>query len=200
MSKEEKLCEAHFQRHTTRDEEVRFVVRLPVLSDAPTLGESRQQAVQRMKNLERSFSKQPELKNEYVKFIDEYAALGHMEEVYEDSGSSMGFYLPRHCVVKESSSTTKIRAVFDGSASSSSRVSLNQVLMVGPTVQPDLCSIILSLRTHVIALSGDIAKMYRQVSVHPDDRDLQMIFWRSSPGEPLKDYRLTTMTYGTSPA
>jgi hypothetical protein len=177
MSKEEKLCEAHFQRHTTRDEEERFVVRLPVLSDAPTLGESREQAVQRMKKLDRSFSKQPELKNEYVKFIDEYAALGHMEEVYEDSGSSMGFYLPHHCVVKESSSTTKIRAVFDESASSSSRVSLNQVLMVGPTVQPDLCSFILSFRTHVIALSADIAKMYWQVSVHPDDRDLQRIFF-----------------------
>jgi hypothetical protein len=134
MSKEEKLCEAHFQHHTTPDEEGRFVVRLPVLPDAPTLGESRQQAVQWMKKLERRFSKQPELKKEYVKFIDEYAVLGHMEEVYEDSGSSMGFYLPHHCVVKVSSSVTKLRVVFDGSTSSSSGVSLNQVLIVGPTV------------------------------------------------------------------
>jgi hypothetical protein len=150
-----------------------------------------------MKKLERRFSKQPELKKEYVKFI-EYAAFGHMEEVYEDSGSSMGFYLPHHCVVKESS-TTKLRVVFDGSASSSSGVSL-QVLMVGPTVQPDLFSIIFSFRTHVIALSADIAKMYRQMSVHPDDRDLQRIVWRSSPEEQLKDYRLTTVMYETSPA
>jgi hypothetical protein len=198
MSKEEKLCEAHFQRLTMLYEEGRSVVRLPVLPDALTLGESRQQAVQRMKKLERRFSKQPELEKEYVKFI-EYAAFGHMKEVYEDSGSSMGFYLPHHCVVKESS-TTKLRVVFDGSASSSSGVSFNQVLMVGPTIQPDLFSIILSFRTHVIAFSADIAKMYRQVSVHPDDRDLQRIVWRSSPEEQLKDYRLTTVTYGTSPA
>ncbi len=42
------------------------------------------------------------------------------------------FYLPMHAVYKESSSTTKVHAVFDASALSSSDVSLNDKLLVGP--------------------------------------------------------------------
>jgi hypothetical protein len=44
------------------------------------------------------------------------------------------------------------------------------------------------------------AKMYRQIVVHPQDRDLQRILWRYSPDEPIQEYRLTTVTYGTSSA
>jgi hypothetical protein len=42
--------------------------------------------------------------------------------------------------------------------------------------------------------------MYRQIVVHPQDRDLQRILWRYSPEEPIQKYRLTTVTYGTSSA
>ena len=41
------------------------------------------------------------------------------------------FYMPVHIVYKESSTTTKIRAVFDASATTSSGASLNSILMVG---------------------------------------------------------------------
>ena len=39
------------------------------------------------------------------------------------------FYLPMGIVHKESSSTTKVRALFDASASSSTGVSLNDILI-----------------------------------------------------------------------
>jgi hypothetical protein len=42
--------------------------------------------------------------------------------------------------------------------------------------------------------------MYRQIVVHPQDRDLQGILWRYSSEEPIQEYRLTTVTYGTSSA
>jgi hypothetical protein len=42
--------------------------------------------------------------------------------------------------------------------------------------------------------------MYRQIVVHPQDRDLQRILWRYSSEEPIQEYRLTTVTYGTSSA
>ena len=41
------------------------------------------------------------------------------------------FYMPMHVVFKESSTTTKIRPVFDASAKSTTGVSLNDILMVG---------------------------------------------------------------------
>ena len=43
-------------------------------------------------------------------------------------------------------------------------------------------------------------KMFRQIKVYPDDTDWQRILWRNSPEEALKEYRLVTMTYGTSSA
>jgi hypothetical protein len=42
--------------------------------------------------------------------------------------------------------------------------------------------------------------MYRQIVVHPQDGDLQRILWRYSSEEPIQEYRLTTVTYGTSSA
>ena len=47
---------------------------------------------------------------------------------------------------------------------------------------------------------ADIVKMYRQVKVSVEDYDWQRIFWRSSPDLPLREYHLTTVTYGTAPA
>lgn len=43
----------------------------------------------------------------------------------------------------------------------------------------------------------DIAKMYRQIQVAPEDCDMQRILYRSASDEELKEYRLLTVTYGT---
>lgn len=48
------------------------------------------------------------------------------------------YYLPHHYVLKPSSTTTRLRVVFDGSAQSDTGVSINQTQMVGPSVQNDL--------------------------------------------------------------
>jgi hypothetical protein len=72
----------------------------------------------------------------------------------------------------ENSSTTKLRVVFSGSEKSSNGVSLNDLLMIGPKVQDDLLDIVQRFRLHRIVMSADVAKMYRQVWVHPDDRRL----------------------------
>jgi hypothetical protein len=49
-------------------------------------------------------------------------------------------------------------------------------------------------------MSADVAKMYGQVWVHPDDRCLQRILWRKTPDQPITTYKLNTVTYGTASA
>jgi hypothetical protein len=49
-------------------------------------------------------------------------------------------YLPHHAVMKESSSPTRLREVFDGSAKTTNGLSLNDNLMCGPRIQRDLFS------------------------------------------------------------
>jgi len=121
-----------------------------------------------------------------------------MNQISGDASSTEQYYLPHHAVFKSSSSATSTRVVFDDSCHSSNGLFLNDTLLVGPTVQQDLYSIVLRFRTYQIAFTAYIAKMYRQVRIHQDDRKLQRILWRRSADEPLRTYELSTVTYGTA--
>lgn len=141
-----------------------------------------------------------ELKTEYIKFLTEYEQLGHMTKVSEGSIASPHFYLPHHAVVKETSLTTKVRVVFDGSAKTSTGISLNDTQYIGPKIQHDLFSILLRFRKHTYVITADIAKMYRQVLIQDNQRDLQLILWRPNKNQPINSYKLNTVTYGTASA
>ncbi|XP_025997325.1 uncharacterized protein LOC113005694 [Solenopsis invicta] len=121
-----------------------------------------------------------------------------IDEQCDDSAES--FYLPYHCVFKYTASSSKIRVVFDASSKSSTGVSLNDALMVGPTVQQDLFSIFLRFRTFRFVMAADIIKMYRQIIVHPSQTCYQRIFWRDNPTSEIETYELITVTYDTSSA
>lgn len=49
-------------------------------------------------------------------------------------------------------------------------------------------------------MTADIVKMYRQILIHPDERNLQLILWRDDPSKPIGTYALHTVTYGTASA
>lgn len=134
--------------------------------------------------------------------MKEYIDLNHMRIVNDEKlkNTSVEFYLPHHAVLKESSTTTKIRVVFDGSCKSDSGVSLNDILLVGPVVQSDLISILLKFRTFKYAFSADIIKMYRQILINDEQAPLQRIFWREKESDPINTYELRTLTYGTASA
>lgn len=57
-------------------------------------------------------------------------------------------FLPHHAVVRETSTTTKQRTVYDASAKSSNGYSLNDRCLIGPTIQPELVDIFIRWRTH----------------------------------------------------
>ena len=81
------------------------------------------------------------------------------------SQASETYYLPMHGVLKESSTTTKLRVVFDASAKTTNSISLNGTLLVGPTLHPKLDHILLRFQTYLVAITGDISKMYREVQL-----------------------------------
>ncbi|XP_017797028.1 PREDICTED: uncharacterized protein LOC108578252, partial [Habropoda laboriosa] len=194
-------CEEHFRTTTGRDDDGRYVVSIPFDEKIVELGESREQAERRLISLERRFRKNPELHQGYIDFMREYESLGHMSKVDENSlENQLGYYLPHHAVYKESSTTTKLRVVFDGSAKTSSGISLNDAQLVGMPVQSDLVTILLRFRKHRYVLSADIEKMYRQIRVREDHRRFQRILWRSNANEPISVYDLNTITYGTASA
>ena len=166
MSVEELACERHFYKTVRRDPSGRFVVRLPFKTDVSHLGRSDHIALKQFHSLENRLNNKPQLKSDYIKFMQEYTDLGHMQLITNSSDVNVNkqysYYLPHHAVVKESSSTTRVRVVFNASSKTSTGISLNNILMVGPTVQQSLFSIITRFRTHQFAFTCDIVKMYRQ--------------------------------------
>lgn len=120
---DEEMCVEHFRRTHQRTEEGRYMVQHPFNDHKRELGDSREMALRRFLNLERKLDKQPKLKEEYSQFIREYEHLGHMREVEERPNEDAGsvFYLPHHCVLRPTSTTTKLRVVFDGSAKNGDR-------------------------------------------------------------------------------
>ncbi|XP_067216970.1 uncharacterized protein [Linepithema humile] len=203
FSPEELACETLFQESTLRNDEGRFIVKLPIRNDIISqVGESREIAERRFFALERRLSKQPDIYEEYRRFMREYQDLNYMNpiEVTAEHDNNIQYYLPHHAVLNNTSTTTKLRVVFDASCKSKSGKSLNDALLVGPTIQQDLFSILSRFRTFRFAMTADIAKMYRQVLVDPSQRCLQRIFWRDTPQHKLKTFELATITYGTASA
>ncbi|GFV04347.1 DUF1758 domain-containing protein [Trichonephila clavipes] len=171
-SEEEIYCEEHFVSTYKRDKTGRFIVRLPIKENAETLlGYSKENTIKRLN--------------------------GHMEEIKNETLDKINYYIPHHSVYKPEKTSTPLRVVFDASAKTTSGFSLNSILLNGGIIQQELFSIVSRFRKHEYAFSADIKKMYRQILVDPNQRDLQRIMWKTSADAPVKTYKLATVTYGT---
>lgn len=204
LSQEERACELSFKQNTIRDDNGKFIVTMPLKASPNLLGDSYIMAKRRFLSLERRFEREPKFKARYIEFMNEYERLGHMSEIKNDlrsrSNEQVEYFIPHHGVIRESSTSTKLRTVFDASAISTTGVSLNDLQMIGPKVQDDLFSILLRFRQHKYVISADVEKMYRCIGVTDAQRHLLQIVFRKDPKEPLKIYQLNTVTYGTASA
>jgi len=196
LSPDEAECEEHFRSTVSRDRSGRYIVRLPLKSSATLLGDSSNSALRILSRLRKKFTTEPSYGKLYTDFLEEYQSLGHMIPVGNaEVLDSPVYYLPHHGVLRENSSSTKLRVVFNGSYPSSSGVALNDLLHSGAKLQTNIFDVLLKFRSYQFVFSSDITKMYRQILVHPIDRNLQRIFWLDSNGQPCP-YQLTTVTYG----
>lgn len=187
-------CEKHFVQTHYREPNGRYVVSLPFKDEPGDLSASAHLARSRYRHVEGKFNRNPTLKSKYVEFMTEYEELGHMSPATEPSS----YTIPHHAVFRPCDPEAKIRVVFDASMKTPNG-SLNDVLLTGPKLQRDITDVILNFRRYALAVTADLVKMYRQVSLNPQQRRYQHIFWRSPAGD-LRTYALNTVTYGTAPA
>ncbi|XP_046400585.1 uncharacterized protein LOC124166915 [Ischnura elegans] len=131
--------------------------------------------------------------------MSEYLTLGHMTPC-DNFTRVKHYFLPHHGVFKNQDPNSSLRVVFDASSKTSTNVSLNDILLSGPKLQNDLCEVILRFRCHSVVFACDIRQMYRQIKIHPDDQHFQLIYWRETPTDLLKVFKLTTVTYGVTSA
>ena len=199
LSPEEQTALDHFNSTLTRHPNGRFEVYLPK-KDSCSLGCSREQAQRRYLCNERSLQRKG-CWNQFSKEVQNYFDLGHAEPVPQEDlpkPENQCYYLPMHGVTKLSSTTTKLRVVFDASAATSTGKLLNDILLPGPCAYPLISDILLQFRLHKFAITGDISKMFREVSLSPADRDLHRFLWRPQPGGPLREGRMTRVAFGVA--
>lgn len=178
-----------------------FFVDIPLSQPVNLLniGDSFSAAYQRFMSLERKFKSDNDLFLAYKNFIDNYVELGHAQIV--DIGSYNLYngnvhFLAHHAVHNESSKTTKLRVVFDGSMKGSTGISLNDVMLNGPVVQSELFDILITFRTYPFFILCDVEKAFRCVNINDKYKCLQNILWRDDPKKPISCLQLQTVTYG----
>ena len=165
------------------------------------LGESRSLALRRFLSLERRLRSYDQLKN-YANVINEYITSGHAERVPDNDLNkppSNTFYLAHHAVYKDSA-TTPLRVVFDGSMKTTSGVSLNYQLLIGPTEYSPLNDVLIRFCRYPYVRTTDVSKMYRAVGLAEEDRDYHRFLWTQKPTDPVIDYQMTRVTFGIASA
>ncbi|CAK1595276.1 unnamed protein product [Parnassius mnemosyne] len=201
---ENDLCEKIFCDNVEQDTknnkiQVILPLKLPLDSINQALGDSLYLALKRFHNLEHRFKKDSNLFVLYKEFIHEYLKQKHGTLIdisqYNLSTDPVCF-LPHHPILRLDKKTTKCRVVFDGSMKTSTKTSLNDLLLNGPVVQKELVDVLMLFRVDEYFFITDIKNMFRNINIHPKHRSLQNILWRDSPDESVKCIQLNTVTYG----
>ncbi|GBN82251.1 hypothetical protein AVEN_159758-1 [Araneus ventricosus] len=65
-------------------------------------------------------------------------------------------------------------------------------------VKENIFEIMTRFRKHEFVFTADIQKMYRQILIEPDQRNLLKIIWKDRGYADLVEFRLKTVTYSTA--
>ena len=157
----------------------------------------------RLDSLMRKLRQNPELRQAYREAMEEYIRSRVVERVDDPAAADLSrtdvYYLPHRAVYDVSRVSTKCRIVFDASAKSPNKKSLNDNLVCGPPLQLNILAIELRFRTKRYALIGDIGKMFLQIKVREEDRDYLRFLWKDpeKPGEP-EVWRWNSLIFGAA--
>ncbi|MEL7341283.1 MAG: reverse transcriptase domain-containing protein, partial [Bacteroidota bacterium] len=185
----------------------RYVVSLPWKIDClPFLKDNYALALGRLNTLYSRLKDHPELLKEYDAVFRDQLEKGIIEKVNisHDKGQSKIHFLSHHCVIRRNHDTTKLRAVFDGSAKAGSdSLSLNDCLYQGDNYLPQIFDNLLRFRSHGIGITADIEKAFLQVEIKECDRDAVRFLWFENAvhsKENLIQYRYKRLVFGLKPS
>ena len=127
-----------------------------------------------VERLQKRLEKNQEMLEAYEEAMTQYI---ENNDVELDLTKSHGYFLPHHGVFRPDHSTTKCRIVFNGSAKTANGNCLNDFLLAGPKMLPDIVKLLLKLRNARYFLIGDISRMYMQIGLKEADRRWVRFLW-----------------------
>ncbi|XP_055590318.1 uncharacterized protein LOC129742446 [Uranotaenia lowii] len=162
--------------------------------------DSRRMAEKRYECLERKLKRNPKMLQIVSKQMQEYQEKGYArlasKEELQKADSRKVWYLPLNVVINPKK-PDKIRMVWDAAATVGG-VSLNTMLMKGPDQLNKLPWVLFRFRQFAVAVSGDIAEMFHQIRIRPEDQQAQRFLWRTDPSKAPDVFIMQVATFGAT--
>ena len=175
-----------------------YTVSLPFSPHKPKPNNNYQKALSHFLNLEKELLEDSERCNRYVEAIQKYIENGHVEEVFTlTPKDDIAYLMPHRDVYREGHESTKTRIVFNASSKAPNKISLNDALLPGVRLQPDLAEVLVGFREKKIALTGDISAMFLNIGLKKEDRNFVRFLWRE-PGckGKIRVFRFKVLPFG----
>ena len=134
-----------------------------------------------------------------MKFIDDGYAIGVND--FSTGGPSKvdaSYYMSHHAVVTGTPPNEKWRIVFDCTAREKGRSSLNEGLIPGPNLNPDLVTLLLNFGLYPVAVSTDITKACMRITVNVVDQRFFRFPWRPPGEHQVRGFQMRRVTWGAA--
>lgn len=168
-------------------------------NDKIHLPNNREDALNRLKSLQKRLDKNIEYGDKYCALVDHLLASGYAEKLSEISKNNpRSWYLPHFGVVHPNNLQANIRLVFDGAAKTKA-TSLNDNLLTGSVWTQPLLEVFIRFRQRNVTAMGDIKEMFLQFKIRKEDRCAQKFLWRGMDRrKESKTYVMKSMIFGSA--
>ena len=187
---------------------------LPFRTEDVVVPNNREQALNCLNGLLRTFKRKPEMQSDYLEFMSSMIDRGHAEVVpteepvesldippaatteSKESNLTKVWYLP-HFGVYHPRKPNQIRVVFDSSCELQG-VSLNKEFLAGPDLINNLLGVLMRFRQENHGVMCDIEQMFYAFHVNPEHRNFLRFLWfkNNDPRQERIDYRMTVHIFG----
>lgn len=174
-----------------------FQVDLLWKTDEATLNDNYSMALKRAYNLRRKLNRDPLMYERYTDTLMKFVEKGYAVKLSNKDISATNnrtWYLPHFGVVHPHKD--KLRPVFDAAAIYHGE-SLNQKLLKGPDLNQLMLTVLFRFREGPVAVCADIAEMFLQVLIAPEDRKSQRFIWFND-NEETEIYEMRSMIFGAT--
>lgn len=154
-------------------------------------------AYSRLNSLSNKLRSNPEFRGKYQATITEQLDRGIIEPAQKTGGWE--YYIPHQAVI----TPKKLRVVYDASAKLKGKPSLNNLLLPGPNLVPELGGILIRFRGALCPVLSDIEKAFLAVGLRAEDREAAKFLWLRDPALPpspqnLQIYRFCRIAFGVN--
>ena len=186
---------AEFREQLVRHPEGWYETGLPWKGGHPPLPNNKAGSLSRLAQL------QPKLQHmgveeKYAETIEQQKSEGIVETASEPP-QGKEFYIPHMPVVRMAAESSKLHIVYDASARANQNApSLNDCLYPGSPLQNHIWNILVRMRFHPVALTGDLKQAFLQVRIKGEERDALRFHWKSHQEAEVETLRFTRALFG----